>query len=53
MFNLLLLAVIALLLGETVGVKQYQFVTAVLLMVSMVASAMKDVSTDALTLEHI
>lgn len=42
------MTIITLLLSQVVGDNEYQFVTAILLMLSLFASALKDVSTDAL-----
>lgn len=47
------MVVITLLLSQVVGENEYQFMAAVLLMLSLFASALKDVSTDALAIETI
>jgi len=43
------MAIFTVLMGEVVGEPEYQMWAAVLLMLSLFCSAMKDVSTDALT----
>jgi hypothetical protein len=46
----MVMAVISLLMGTVAGKNKYQFQAAVLLMLSLLASALKDVSTDALAI---
>lgn len=50
MISLLIMAFIAFLMSKVVGKNEYQFEAALLLMISLFASALKDVSTDALAI---
>ncbi len=53
MINLIFMTAVAYLLSRVVGKDQYQLEVALLLFLSLLASALKDVSTDALAVEVI